>query len=116
MNFSPKVGGKTEKETWTNYFSSTFRRYRQTPCTLIRVKAHAISMSISTFTLVCFFYFGEISETRIKSGRFNFYMSFSLNLVHRQCVFEFYAAKVSKNAETKELFGNFFLSKVLDSP
>ena len=75
ISISPRSGRRQKKKTWTNYFSSTFRRYRQTPCTLIRVKAHAIDVSISTFTLVCFIYFGEISETRIKSGRFNFYMS-----------------------------------------
>ena len=31
----------------------------------IRVKAHAIGVSIRAFTLGCFFDFGEISETRI---------------------------------------------------
>ena len=40
----------------------------------IRVKAHAIGVSIRAFTLDCYFYFGEISGNKILSGRF-FYMS-----------------------------------------
>ena len=45
-------------------------RYRQTPDYHIRVKAHAISVSILACTLDSLFIFAEISEDQILSGRF----------------------------------------------
>ena len=66
-----------------DFTSSTFPRYRQTPNTLIRVKAHAIGVSIRAFTPVCFFHFGEFRK-QDSNGRFSFYMSFVfLFSVHR---------------------------------
>ena len=55
---------KGHKKTWT--LSSTFYRYRQTPIHPKRVKAHAISVSIRTFTLDGFFKSGEFVEQESK--------------------------------------------------
>ena len=58
------------------FTSSTFLRYRQTPNPLIRVKAHAVGVSIRAFTLVGSFKFGDFQE-QDSSGRFSSYMSSS---------------------------------------
>ena len=42
--------------------SSTLSRYRQTPHTLIRVKAHASGVSILSFTLVCYLYLPNLDN------------------------------------------------------
>jgi hypothetical protein len=47
--------------------------------TILRVKAHASSVSIPSFTPGSFFNFGELGKPD-SSGRFNFYMSIHLDV------------------------------------
>ena len=53
-----------KKKTWTS-LRLRFQRYRQTPCNHIRVKAHAIGVSIHAFTLSCFFNLANFLKARI---------------------------------------------------
>ena len=61
-----------KKKTWTTYFVNVLSRYRQTPNSHLRVKAHAIGVSILAFTLDCSFKFGEFGKNKNLSGRFYF--------------------------------------------
>lgn len=52
-----------------------FLRYRQTPCTHIRVKAHAKGVSINFYSCVLL-QICRFSESKNKANAFLYYMSF----------------------------------------
>ena len=56
---------RVQKENVDYLLHLRLLRYRQTPNDHIRVKAHAIGVSIQAFTLGRLFDFGEFQETRI---------------------------------------------------
>ena len=53
-----------KKKTWTTYVVYVIRGIAKHLCSHIRVKAHAIGVSIRAFTLGRLFYFGEISMNK----------------------------------------------------
>ena len=74
-------------------------RYRQTPYDHLRVKAHASSVSILTFTLGRLYNFGEISGDKIQAGRFFSICLLFLSQPIGICGFKGYTLfKVKKNS------------------
>ena len=53
----------------------------------IRVKAHAIGVSILAFTLGCYFNFGEISGNKIQADASYLYVNQLLLFYHKRCSF-----------------------------
>ena len=65
MMYSPKVGGRQKKKTWTILLRLRFGGIAKHHCIHIRAKAHAIGVSVLLLLLNASLIFGEISETRI---------------------------------------------------
>ena len=56
-----------KKKTWTSYVVYVHRGIAKHQTRYIRVKAHAIGVSILAFTLACSLNFGEISMNKIQA-------------------------------------------------
>jgi len=74
-----------KKKTWTTYFVYVHRGIAKHLTRYIRVKAHAIGVSIRAFTLACSLNFGEISMNKIQADASIPICLFSIS-AHRQFV------------------------------
>lgn len=76
-----------KKKTWTITIVYVHRGIAKHLTCYIRVKAHAISVSILALILACSLIFGEISMNKILSGRFFLYVFNYVISAHRHVGF-----------------------------
>ena len=69
MIFSPKVGGKTEKENVDSLlFVYAYRGIAKHHCTIYGVKAHAINVSVLTFYSWCLLNLANFDKQEYKAN------------------------------------------------
>ena len=72
---SKRVFGRDNKKTWTHYFVYAYLGIAKHHCNYIRVKAHAIGVSIGFLLLVAFINLAKFDKQEYKANAFIFVSS-----------------------------------------